>query len=352
MFKSFRWNRIIVVFSLLLLLTASLLTGCGKEVATTNDKPKFVNGKLTKEFHIKAPTLQSFNEMIIADQKGFFKEVGIVIDYTGVMSGSMLAQSVLKGDNDLFSSGHAITVAQARHAGAKIKTVVHSMWDDPAPNKVHMTWFYRDDGTITSPKDLIGKKIALAGLGSCAELLNAEFLRQNGITRDQVTIIPMPDQQQEQSLRQGLVDVIILHNVYQQTARNRGGLKQLTTSYAIGEAAGNAHASGLAIRAFSDDFIRENPDVIKAYIAADIKAQHWINNHYEESLQIAADYLKVDVKDMAGNVYPTENYIDDEKMQFWVTLMEKNGFAEPGTIKSTELYTNDLNPYYTGEIKE
>lgn len=162
----------------------------------------------------------------------------------------------------------------------------------------------------------------------------------------------MPDQQQEQSLRQGLVDVIVLHNVYQQTARNRGGLKELTTSYAIGEGAGNAHASGLAIRAFSDDFIRENPDVIKAYIAADIKAQHWINNHYEESLQIAADYLKVDVKDMAGNVYPTENYIDDEKMQFWVTLMEKNGFAEPGTIKSTELYTNDLNPYYTGEIKE
>jgi ABC-type nitrate/sulfonate/bicarbonate transport system substrate-binding protein len=290
--------------------------------------------------------------MIIADQKGFFKEVGIVIDYTGAISGSILAQSVLKGDNNLFNSGHTITIAQARQAGAKIKTVVHSMWDDPEQNKVHITWFYKDDGKINSPQDLVGKKIAINSLGGCAELLTAEFLRQNNIARDKVTIVPMPDQQQEQALRQGIVDVIALHNVYQQTARNRGGLKVLTTSFAVGEVAGNGHASGLAIRAFSDDFIKENPDVIKAYIAADIKAQHWINDHYDEALQIAADYLKVDVKDMAGNVYPTENYIDNDKIQFWVTLMEKNGFAEPGTVKVADLYTNELNPYYTGEIIE
>jgi hypothetical protein len=54
---------------------------------------------------------------------------------------------------------------------------------------------------------------------------------------------------------------------------------------------------------------------------------------------------------MAGNVYPTENYIDNDKIQFWVTLMEKNGFAEPGTVKVADLYTNELNPYYTGELK-
>jgi hypothetical protein len=31
--------------------------------------------------------------------------------------------------------------------------------------------------------------------------------------------------------------------------------------------------------------------------------------------------------------------------------MEDDGFAQPGTIKASDLYTNELNPYYTGELK-
>ncbi|MDF2571875.1 MAG: taurine transporter substrate binding subunit [Sporomusa sp.] len=347
------WNKLTLVLSLILLVGATVLAGCGSQTVTKaeEDKPKFVNGKLTKEFHIKAPTLQDFNEIIIADRKGFFKEVGIVIDYTGVVPAGLMAQSVIKGDNNLFNSGHPITIANARDAGAKIKIVTHSMWDDPAPDKVHITWMTKDDGNISSPQDLIGKKIAVNSLGSCAELLTLEFLRQNGITKDKVTIVTMPDKQQEQALKQGLVDVAVLHNIYQKAARNHGGVKVLSTSYDIGMGAGNGPASGLAVRAFSDDFIKEYPDVVKAYVAADIKAQHWINDHYDEALQIAADYLKVDVKDMAGNVYPPDNYIDEKKISFWITLMEKNGFSQTGTIKATDLYTNELNPYYTGELK-
>ncbi|TWH47532.1 ABC transporter substrate-binding protein [Sporomusa sp. KB1] len=346
-------NRVSLFLSLILLVGTVALAGCGSQatVKTEEDKPKFVNGRLTKEFHIKAPTLQDFNEIIIADQKGFFKEVGIVIDYTGVVPAGLMAQSVIRGDNNLFNSGHPITIANARESGAKIKIVTHSMWDDSDPDKVHITWMTKADGKINSPQDLVGKKIAMNSLGGCAELLTLEFLRQNGITKDKVTIVTMPDKQQEQALKQGLVDVAALHNVYQKAARNHGGVKVLSTSYDIGKGAGNGPASGLAIRAFSDDFIKEYPDVVKAYIAADIKAQHWINDNYDEALQIAADYLKIDVKDMAGNVYPPDNYIDEKKISFWITLMENNGFAQPGTIKVSDLYTNELNPYYTGELK-
>lgn len=347
-----------LLFGISLLTALALaITGCNKGTAPStatadNDKPKFVNGKLTKEFHLKVPTLQNFNEITIADKKGFFKEVGIILDYTGVINGGLMAQSVINGDNHLFNSGHINTIANARQAGAKLKIVVHSMYDDPSPDKIHMVWLTRDDGKINSAQDFIGKKIALSGLGACAELLNAEYLRQNGVPRDQINLVTMPDIQQEQALRQGLVDIVILHNVFQMSARNHGGLKVLTTSYDIGKAAGNGPASGLAVRAFSEDFIREYPDVVKAYIAADIKSQHWINNHYEEALQIAAEELKMDVKDMAGNVYPQENSIDSEKINFWVHLMELNGFAQPGSINPADLYTNDLNPYYTSELKE
>lgn len=337
----------------LLLLSLSLaLTACGGKATGDNDKPKFVNGKLTKEFHLKVPTQNSFNELTIGDRLGFFKEVGLVIDYTGQINGSLLAQSVLKGDNHLFAAGHSLTIASARQAGAKLKIVAQGSFDNPDIDKIHLTWLVRDDSNIKSAKDLIGKKVAINYLGSCAELLFSEYLRQNGIARDQVTFVVMPDNQAEQTLRQGVIDVAGMHSTFQMVARNRGGVRVLTNSYEIGAAAGNAPASSYSVRAFSEDFIRDNPDVVKAYIAANVKTQHWINNHYAEALKMSAEEFKIDPKEVAGNVYPTENGIDPEKMNFWTKLMETNGFVPTGSIDTASLYTNDLNPYLTGEIKE
>lgn len=343
----------ILVTGFMSLVMLVLLTGCSVFTQKTadDDKPKFVNGKLTKEFHLKVVTPTDFNELIIADKKGFFKEVGIVPEYTGSVPSGSLAQSVIRGDNHLFGSGHPSTIAAARKAGAGIKIVLHSMVDDPDPDKLHMTWLVRGDGPIKSPRDLVGKKIAMSGLGGCVEFLNSDFLRSNGISRDQVEIVVMKDAQQEQALRQGFIDVAIVHPPYNKIARNRGGLEVLTTSYEIGELAGNGVLGGLAVRAFSEDFIREYPDVVKAYIVADLKAQQYINEHYDESLQIAAEFLKVDVKDMAGNIYPKQKWLKDEDIDFWVKLGERNGFFAQGEIKASDLYTNELNPYYKGELQ-
>ncbi len=349
--------------SLFLALAVIILSfpACSKssdtQKASSNDdgKPKFVNGKLTKEFHLKLPTFTGFNEFIIGDVKGFFKEVGIIPEYTGVLPQSTtLAQSVIKGDNHLFGSGHPTNIGLARKSGFKIKIVLESMIDDPDPDKLHMTWLVKSGGPIKSPKDLVGKNIAISNKGGCLELLNTELLRQNGISADKVKLLVMKDEQQEQALRQGLIDVAVVHPPYNRKARNAGGLDVLATSYEIGQKAGNGQLSGLAVRAFSEDFIKKYPDVVKAYIVADIKAQRWINEHYDEALKLESDFLKIDIKDMAGNVYPDRKWVQKEDIDFWIKLAEQDkltGFETPGAVKSEDLFTNDLNPYYTGELK-
>ncbi len=54
---------------------------------------------------------------------------------------------------------------------------------------------------------------------------------------------------------------------------------------------------------------------------------------------------------MAGNIYPNQQWIKDEDIDFWVKLGERNGFFGPGEVKASDLYTNELNPYYTGELQ-
>ncbi|HBF37203.1 MAG TPA: transporter [Firmicutes bacterium] len=344
------------IFTVLLVILLIFLTWIGKfnfGVAAGGDA-KFVHGRLTREFKLRTPTFTGFNEFIIADLNGYFKEVNIKPVYTGVLSqGADLALSVVKGDNDLFSSGHPTNIAVARKAGFPIKIVLHSMVDNPENNKLHMTWLIRDDGKIKSPKDLIGKKIAVGTLGGCVELLTAEFLRQNHLPKNKIEIVVMKDQLQEEALRQGLIDVAVVHPPYNVKAENAGGVKILTTSWDIGSKAGDGSIGGLAVRAFSDDFLRKYPDVVKAYIVADLKAQHWINKHYNEALEIESKYLNIPLKDMAGNVYPDQWWIKPSQIEWWIQTAYKNklaGFEKPGEIKAADIFTNRFNPYYTKEL--
>ncbi|MDR3229898.1 MAG: ABC transporter substrate-binding protein [Synergistaceae bacterium] len=336
------------------LLALVAVTGAGDiaEGAEGGGKPKFVNGKLDKTFILKVPTMSGFNEIYIGEKLGFYKEVGLDIEYTGSMTGSLLAQSVINGDNHLFGTGHILTIAKAREAGAKLKVVLQGSFDDADPRKTHMTYLVKEDSPIKSAKDLIGKKVSIAYVGSCVELLFSEYLRQNGIRRDQVEWIVMPDSQAENALRIGNIDVAGIHAVFTASALQRGGVRPLVNTWQIGTAAGNGPASSYSARAFSEGFIKDNPDVIKAYIAGTVKTQHWINKNYDEAIKIAAEYLKVDIDKAGGTIFPSENGIDPVKVDFWIKLMEENGFVKPGTVKHEEIYTNELNPYLSGEIRE
>lgn len=346
---------LVALCSLSLLLSGCVNSTSGRTATADVAAPKFINGKLDQTFKLKVPTPTGFNEIIIADKKGFLKEVGLEVEYTGSLpQNATLAQSVIQGYNHVFGSGHATTIASARQAGAMLKIVQAGTLDSPEFDKTHMTWFVKSGSGITKAEDLKGKTIAMSGKGSCAELFNSEFLRQNGVDPAEVNIVVMSDLQQEQALRRGNIDAAILHAPFNMKAKNNEGLDILTTSYKIAEGAGDGRLSAVGVRAFSEDFMKKYPDVVKAYIVATVKAQHYINDHYDDAMKIAADFLQVDVKDMAGTTYGTYNWVQPEQIKFWVELAEKNklsGFETPGKVIPEDLYTNEYNPYYTGELK-
>nr|WP_092070020.1 ABC transporter substrate-binding protein [Dendrosporobacter quercicolus]NSL48096.1 ABC transporter substrate-binding protein [Dendrosporobacter quercicolus DSM 1736]SDM05171.1 ABC-type nitrate/sulfonate/bicarbonate transport system, substrate-binding protein [Dendrosporobacter quercicolus] len=341
-----RKARIFFIISLAV-LAAMVFNGCSKEPAGA--EYQFRDGKLTKEFQLKVVKGGAF-DYAMADVNGFFKDVGIITDYLGPIKGGTLVQAAVKGDVDLMNSGHVINVAMARQAGMKIKIVMQGLVDHPDHDKGHMYWLVRTAGKINAPQDLIGKKIAVANMGGCAELLTYEYLRQNGIAKDQVTLVTMPDLQQEQALRQGLIDVAFLHSQFSLAAQQRPGLKVLASSYQVGVAAGDGEAVGLGVRAFSEEFIQKYPGVVKAYIVGNYRGQQWGNQHFEEAKQVWADYNKTPLS--GGNWHAQDKWVDERKVQFWIDMMERNGLAKPGEIKAADLYTNEVNPFYTGELKE
>ncbi|MDR1649331.1 MAG: ABC transporter substrate-binding protein, partial [Synergistaceae bacterium] len=205
------------------------------------DGRSFVNGKLDKRFTLKLVKPIQYNEAIFADKQGFFDEVGIDVEYVGELpQGVSLAQAVQTGIVDVFGSGHTTNIALARQAGVKLKIVNAGTLDSPDFAQTHMTWFVRGDSGIKSAADIKGKTLALTSLGGCAELWTIVYLRQNGLTREDIEIVVINRELAvEQAVRQGQVDIGILHGPNNRIAYEAGGLGILKKSYDIAAGAGD-----------------------------------------------------------------------------------------------------------------
>jgi sulfonate transport system substrate-binding protein len=340
--------------------TSSGTADSGKVYDSTQPYPgKFVNGKLTEKFKLKILTPTAFtDESIIAAKKGFYEEVGIIPEFTGVLQPNVtMVQSLASGTTDLFNSGHVTTIAQAQQAGVNLKIVVTGSSDGndlTDLRKTHMVWVTKKGSGIKSAKDLVGKTIAMGGKGSCQELWTSEYLTQAGLKPDQAKIVVMPDQQAAQAVVQGTVDVAVLHAPYSVKTVKEGGVDIVTTSYQIAAGAGDGRLSGVGARAFTQEFIDKYPDVVKAYTVATLKAQDYITNHYDDALKIAGEFLKMDTSVMGGLVYPDQQEVKEDQIDFWIKAAERNkiaGFETPGKVKASDLYTNAYNPFVSGELK-
>lgn len=326
-------KRIISLVSLLLVALIAF-TGCGSKSKDTTAS----NGE-KKLFPVKIATQTGFNEFDVATALGYFKEEGIEIQYTGALQpGTSEVQTVVAGANDVFT-GHPSTVAKAVLAGAKIKIVSPGMVDNA--NFTHMDYMVKADSPLKTAEDVKNRKIkiAVAGTGSCSDLIALQWAKKNGIPAENIEFILMPEAQQEQAVTQGLVDVANLHPVSYKKA-HADGLRTLFTSW---EVVGNP-AAGSSIRGFSEKFIKENPEVVKGFVRALYKAHVYINSHQKESIDIVAKALDKDPSSLAVFWYDENKKVQDSYVQTWLDLMIAHGQLKASDpIKASDIYTNDYN---------
>jgi len=124
----------------------------------------------------------------VAMEKGFFKKNGV--DVTGILTAAgggtavrnTLAGGIPFGEVSLAAAVLAINSGQKLIIiGAGSQSVADQMW------------VVKKDSTLTSIKDLIGKQIAYTAPGSVSNMLILMALKANGITQQQVKLVPAGD---------------------------------------------------------------------------------------------------------------------------------------------------------------
>jgi len=280
-------------------------------------------------------------------QKGFFPAGGINFVDSGALDWSLQPSALSSGQTDVYD-GHPNTLINLIKAGAHIHGVVEGGAEPPAGQvaNYHMHWLVLNSSSYHTIQDLVANghkpKIAVGVRGICADEENNNWFRENNFTKDDFEYVIIPDPQQEAALRSGEIDVAVLHPPFFTAAEQHGGVRVITTSYdAFGASAGQS------MLAFTDDFIKNHPDAVRAFIKAYKNSERWSNEHPTESGILTAK--TIGLANATSHWYSYSGAIADSDIQPWIDGMVADGYLKQGEYKPSDLYTTEFSDTWVND---
>ena len=202
----------------------------------------------------------------LAEDLGYLGNVKL--NWVGnTISGPASIQSAATGATD-FGGAFSGAVVKLIEAGAPVTAVINYYGED---DKTFNGFYVTQDSPIRTPRDLIGKKIAVNTLGAHSDAVINSYLKKNGLTQDeikQVQLVVVPPNDTEEAIRRGQVDVGALGGVLQDNAVAKGGLRSLFNDY---ELFGTCRRTVVLRK----DFIEKNPETTKIFTTGVAKAIEW-----------------------------------------------------------------------------
>jgi len=208
------------------------------------------------------------------------------------------------------------------------------------------------NGPIKTPEDLKGKKIGTQWPSFSGVWFALDWLSKHGVTKDDVTIVPVPQAQIEQVLQQGGIDAAIAYAPLNIDFVRRGVARQL---FSVADVAGRFVTRGGTMA--SEKFIAEHPDLVRGYVSAIADAADWANAHPNEVIKLGVDKERLDPKYLP-DLYTKDGKTDysvlhwaphalnnEKDLAFWLQLVEHAGIVPAGKYKPTDFFSNDFNPH-------
>ena len=216
--------------------------------------------------------------------EGYYKAAGLDVTVVQGNGSGNTAQLVASGRSQL-AYADAVAIAQLVSKGAPMKIVSTIYQSNPnAVNALKKTG-------IKSIADLKGKKVGVPAGGSQGPMLPL-LLQANGLKEADLTLMNMPVAAMVPSLLQGQVDAILGSSDAYQIQLEMQGAELTNFAFAdngVPTVATSIFASG--------DFIKQNPDVLKKFIAASLKGWSFALDNPAKAIEhVKAIFPDVNVK--------------------------------------------------------
>ncbi|HTP84081.1 MAG TPA: ABC transporter substrate-binding protein [Alphaproteobacteria bacterium] len=282
---------------------------------------------------------------MVAQRKGFYKDAGLDVDVgTGKGSGSTAQLVATKATQFGFSDGFSVGFAISK--GASIRMVGAVYRRNPTAIVVLA------DSGITKAKDLEGKTLAIPTGGAGFQQWPA-FAKGCGVDTSNIKVVNTDPAGTPPALITGKVDGIGgFAQGFVPSVEIRGNKKARILWYA--DCGVTAVSNGIIVH---PDLIKEDPGLIRAFVAASIKGFLYDRQHPEETCEIVKSYSEaVDLAitrrelEISWTTWVTPNtagkplgWMSEKDWQATVDVLKQYGGV--GTpLTPADIYTNDYVP--------
>ncbi len=218
----------------------------------------------------------------VAIDKGFFRDEGIEVEVAGIFKAGPEEMSAFASKSiDVGYLGVAPSTTGVANKFADVKAVAMANTEGSAI-------IVRKDSTIMTVKDLKGKTIAIPGYSTVQDFLLRKALEREGIDPKRVNIIVIKPPEMITALDTKQIDAFIAWEPHPSKAITMGIGRTLIPSSKIWK------DHPCCVVAVEGTFYRDNPDVIKAFLKAHVRATEHINKNLDEAVRIGMKFTGMD----------------------------------------------------------
>ena len=268
----------------LFMLLALVVTGCSSDSGQKKEAAKTDAKAEKRVVRLAIQPSAAFVPLVIAREKGWIdqamKEMGVAVKWTDFESGPPMNESFAAGQQDIGVIGDVPSVA-AVAAGQKNVFIAAA---DGGPAYAMLV---TDDSGIRNVADLKGKKIGLT-IGSTAQNLAGKLLSKAGLDiKKDVEVINISTGDAQTVLLNHNVDAVVIWepNVSRLDAMDK--IHILTHGGDIG-------FPGVNVVFARQEFVKQNPDIVKAYLKQYWKATKAYEKNPKEYAELLSKYFKLD----------------------------------------------------------
>ena len=223
--------------------------------------------------------------LFVADAQGQYKNAGIETELVQFNNGGDLMTAMASGDIDVGYVGIS-PVLSSIEKGVPVKVISAAQTEGSG-------LIVTDESGITSASDLSGKSIATPGDASIQHVLLTAYLKENGLSSDDIKESAMKVPSMNDALKTKQIDGIITFQPYVSIAEAEEGNTLLADSHAI------LPNHPCCVVVASDDFIKNHEDQVKTIVDIHENATDFINDNIEEGK--ASEVVKLLPEDIVSD---------------------------------------------------
>ena len=207
--------------------------------------------------------------------KGFFAAQGIEISAKTFQSGNDIVLALANGSGDIGYIGYTPAMI-GRTQGIPMTVLAASETEGTSEADNWQNVMVKGSSSIRTPRDLVGKTVALNALKGVTEIVVRGALDKLGIDSNSVKFVVMPFPTMPAALANGQVDAVHTPEPFMSQILAAGGRVVLAPGPALGKYWPNGCYCA------KEDWIRKNPGLAKRFRAAINQSLAYSNSHPDE----------------------------------------------------------------------